>query len=210
MARLQVSATHHAALDRWREADWPLVVRQQESDCPSHTVCLGLALPPDAVSGIKHRLPLRLERGAISRYQNACSLREVLPVLSEIWRDQLARLATELAAAGLAAQVFGSAALQALTGLRYLHENSDIDLLLHPASTTQLDTALRCFGHYSTDLPLDGEIVFPCGAGVAIREWRVAVGTAVAARVLAKRHGGVALLRTDHLRASLALRQCMH
>ena len=206
--RLQVPDRHHAAIDRCSVAGWPAVVRRQEDGCPSHQVCIGIALPPDPASAIKHRLPVRVDAQAIADLQPPRSLASVLCVMPARWQDGLMRLQAELSKQQLSLSVFGSAALQAVTGLPYLHATSDLDLLLQPVSLTQLETGLQLLTHYSRELPLDGEIIFPSGDAVAWKEWGNARRQSASSRVLVKRPAGVALMRTDILLATLEQNLC--
>lgn len=194
-ARPQVDPTHHAAIDRWCEADWPVIARRHEADCPADQVCVGLALPPDALSGVKHRLPLRIGSDQVTRLEKPRLLGDVLPVS---WKVSLPE-------AALLLPVFGSVALQAITGLPYLHAKSDLDVLLQPTSRAALDAGLALLVQLSRQLPLDGEIIFPSGDAVAWEEWRAAAtkDDDIAERVLAKRFDGVRLVRVDALLASL-------
>lgn len=208
MVRAQVPLQHRPNVDRWSAAGWPAVVRQREPDCPAQKSCLGLALPPDPISGIKHRLPLQIDTDLLVRIQPARTLRSVLTMAPQAWQRDLSALDDELTALGLTAQVFGSLALQAVTGLVFLRTGSDIDLLVNPATHRQLDGAIATFNRFAGRLPLDGEVVFPCGAAVAFKEWCNAAREMVPSRVLAKRHGGVALLPSDGLLASLKSASC--
>ncbi|MFA9219271.1 MAG: phosphoribosyl-dephospho-CoA transferase MdcG domain-containing protein, partial [Sphingomonadaceae bacterium] len=96
---------------------------------------------------------------------------------------------------------YGSCAMQALTGLSYLHPASDIDLLLYPADRQQLDAGLSLLATQAQSLPLDGEIIFPDGAAVAWKEWLQALANN--SRVLVKRLHTVQLAQPAALLAML-------
>ena len=115
------------------------------------------------------------------------------PAMEPAWQRALAPLAHDAARAHVTLRVFGSAAWQTQTGLVYLHEQSDVDLLVEPACMDELDTAIALFECFErrTPIRLDGEIVFPGGDAVAWREWNRARS---AGRVLAKRLTGAALV----------------
>ena len=204
----QIPSAHRVAVLDWRAADWPLIVRQRQADCSALQMCLGIALPPDSESGIKPRLPLQIDAADIARQQRPRSLVSVLDAAFPVWRDDLTQLERAFAAEGLTVRVYGSLALQAITGWSYLRAGSDIDVLIEPVSSIQLDTALDLFSTYGEGLPLDGEIVFSDGNAVAIKEWRNARRDTAPSRVLVKRHGGVALLRSDVLLATLETERC--
>jgi phosphoribosyl-dephospho-CoA transferase len=105
-------------------------------------------------------------------------------------------------AAGYALRSYGSLALQAITGARYLTASSDIDLLFCPVTTSQLEAGIALLSSHQASLPLDGEVMFPGGDAVAWREWRDA--RARGARVLVKRIDAVRLADPAALVAALA------
>ena len=109
------------------------------------------------------------------------------------WQRALAPLAHDATGARVALRVFGSAAWQAQTGLVYLHERSDIDLLFEPKDMGEINTAIALFDRFErrTAIRLDGEIIFPGGDAVAWREWNCAKSDG---RVLAKSLTGAALV----------------
>lgn len=155
-------------IDQWRRADWPLVATRRDAATPAHTVCLGLALPP-AADGNKRRIALRAALSEVARRTPPLALQKAAAAAPDAWKPGLAALAA--ASSGLTLRVYGSLALQALTGLAYLTPRSDIDLLLYPATTVQLRSGLALLEANAAKLPLDGEIVFPNGDAVAWKEW---------------------------------------
>ena len=126
------------------------------------------------------------------------------------WHAALAALEAEAAARGIALRVYGSAALQALTGQAYLRGTSDIDLLVEPRDRAQLDASLALLCAYARVLPLDGEIVFPGGRAVAWTEWDAARQSAPGTRVLVKEMERVSLVTTDALLATLEEAACLN
>ncbi|HEV7816165.1 MAG TPA: malonate decarboxylase holo-[acyl-carrier-protein] synthase [Janthinobacterium sp.] len=193
------ASNHAAALRRWQENDWPLVARRSDADLAPGEISLGLALPPDAASGIKVRIPLRAPAAAVARTADPLALKAVLPALPAHWSGAMQGLIAD--SVGLSLRVFGSLALQALTGAAYVGPASDIDLLLYPATERQLRSGLALLEKYAALLPLDGEIVFPRGAAVAWKEWRAA--EASGARVLVKERDMVRLAPLNLLLATL-------
>lgn len=192
----------HAAITRWALADWPLIVRRRDavSGADGHDdACLGLAAPPDLVTGAKLRLPLRVPTEHIARHSAPLPLDAVTHALPANWQAPFARLAA--ASTGLDLRVFGSLALQALTGQAYLHDASDIDLLFRPRDAKELDEGTVLLASYLGPLPLDGEIVFPSGQAVAWKEWFTA--RAHTERVLVKSQASVKLGTRGELLAEL-------
>ncbi|MEC5160492.1 MULTISPECIES: malonate decarboxylase holo-[acyl-carrier-protein] synthase [unclassified Janthinobacterium] len=194
-----VAAGHAEALERWRDADWPLVARRHDPDADVDQVCLGLPSPPDPASGARRRFALRVPADYVARSAPPLPLKAALASLPQPWGGALARLRD--ASVGLELRVYGSAAMQALTGLAYLRPGSDIDLLLYPATAQQLRAGLALLERFDAAPALDGEIVFPNGAAVAWREWRAA--EAGHARVLVKAADAVRLSSTNALLATL-------
>lgn len=192
------------ALARWRAAAWPLVARRRDADAAADEVCLGLALPPDAATGHKWRIALRAPAAGVAKTAPPLALGEALSLLAGStalagWRTALGALRES--SVGLDLRVYGSLALQALTGLPYLRDTSDIDLLLQPRSDRQLRSGLALLERYARVLPLDGEIIFPRGEAVAWKEWVAARDSG--ARVLVKDADTVRLTAPELLAATL-------
>ncbi|KVE36598.1 malonate decarboxylase holo-[acyl-carrier-protein] synthase [Burkholderia sp. TSV86] len=120
-------AAHLPYVRQWAARGWPLIVRR---GMPGEAgVALGLPLPPSAG---KRRIALAAAPAQIAAIR-------VLPALTEVerdaplaWRPTLANLRMLADAHRVDCRVFGSLGWQALTGLRYLHEQSDLDIVLTP------------------------------------------------------------------------------
>jgi len=197
------------ALLRWRAAGWPVVVRRADADLAPGQVSVGIPLPPRAEDGRKLRVAGRVGIDGVARHAPPLPLAQ-LSGMPPDWQAPLAALKQEAQARGLAIRVYGSAALQALTGQAYLRAESDIDLLLQPRSVAELDAALALLRTHACGLPLDGEIVFPGGRAVAWKELAAAREGALASRVLVKELRRVALARVDELLASLEEQACLN
>ncbi len=189
---------HQAPLRDWQRRKAPLVVRRHEPGARADELCLGLPLPPDPVSGNKLRIALKVRREHIEAIKPALPLHLALAVEAP-WRTTL--IALQKAAQRFQFQVYGSLAMQAMTGLPYLSASSDIDLLFHPADATQLNEGLALLGEFAASLPLDGEIIFPGDQAVAWKEWRHAL--AHPAKVLVKTGNAVQLCDPADLLATL-------
>jgi phosphoribosyl-dephospho-CoA transferase len=183
---------HKPSLSLWMTQDWPVVVRRLDADVGDDEVCLGLPLPPDG-AGVKVRIALRVREAEISRSAPALLLRDAAAV-----RD-MASLCDD--AGALPLRVFGSVAMQAWTGLKYVSPTSDVDVLFHPASRLQLEEGMALLARHAERLPLDGEIVFPGGAAVSWKEWQMAMSHR--AKVLVKDLRSVRLADTASLLATL-------
>ncbi|MBJ7312637.1 malonate decarboxylase holo-[acyl-carrier-protein] synthase [Rugamonas sp. CCM 8940] len=202
-ATIAAAAPEHAgALQQWQRAGHPSIVRRRDADAGADQICLGVALPPEA-GGRKPRIALRVDAAEVARHWAPLPLAALLdmPALPAVWQAALAALLDDAHDAGIELRVYGSVALQVLTGLAYLRAGSDIDILFQPASTAQLHDGVALLARHAAYLPLDGEIVFPSAQAVAWKEWYAA--DAGQARVLAKLADGVRLATRDELCAAL-------
>lgn len=194
------------ALDLWRDGGWPAVVRRAETDLAASEVAIGFALPPRRAGeskGGKLRVGCRVDLADIGRRTRALPLVAALDAVPPEWQEGLAALEREAAQAGIGLAVYGSVALEALTGQRYLTPKSDIDLLLRPLSRAQLMAGLALLARHAATLPLDGEVVFADGRAVAWKELRAAFESAPGTRVLAKGLERIALVAPQELIAML-------
>jgi phosphoribosyl-dephospho-CoA transferase len=188
-----------AAFVRWEAAAWPLVVRRTDGACaaPADATPCGLALPP---APDRRKLAVVLRQGEVARHAPPLALACVADALPDRWRACARELVRGASAAEIRLRVFGSAAWQALTGLAYLHEASDLDLLVAPRGRDDIGRAIALFERAGRAYGrrIDGEIVFPEGGAVAWREWPAATRSA---RVLVKHRDRATLERCDDLLA---------
>jgi phosphoribosyl-dephospho-CoA transferase len=208
-----IGAPRELALD-WRTRGLPAVVRRSEPGTLPTLLCLGIPAPPDVHSGQKVRLGFAAERRHILEVRPALALDDAEAPAD--WQPGLASLRIALRAAGVDCRVFGSLAMQTLTGKQYLGAASDVDLLLRPMNRAQLDAGLALVARHAQSLPLDGEIEFPFGHAVSWKEWLGADAQARtqahggADRVLAKHLDAVALLRRDELLGQFGANEGRH
>jgi phosphoribosyl-dephospho-CoA transferase len=179
----------------WRARDLPAVVRRTEPGTPPDAICLGMPGPPDPGTGQKLRVGFAVLQRHVASLRAPLALDEA--EAPPAWQPAFDALRDAMRGAGVECRVFGSLAMQALTGEPYLRPGSDIDLLLRPKSVAQLDAGLALLARFARRLPLDGEIEFPSGHAVSWKEWLP--GSSGADRVLAKHIDTVALLRRDAL-----------
>ena len=173
------------ALARWKTRDWPLIVRRRVPDMAAELVALGLPLPP--AEG-KRRLAFSLPPIGVGRHQPPPPLRTVIARVPARWRAALAELDENARAQGGVLHAFGAFAWQALTGLDYVHADSDVDVVVRPRSPSMLATLVAVFTQWeeATKLRVDAELAFGDDAFVQWREWRdAASGTAVLVKSLA-------------------------
>lgn len=181
----QSDADQHPALEKWRTADGPVIVRRADDAAETGQLCIGVALPPDA-DGNKPRIGVRVSTEWVRESRGPMPLADVIEAAPAQWQAALKALEAEAAQRQLSFRVYGSLALQRLTGQRYLSARSDIDVLFLPASVTELGRGTGLLSYFSGLLPLDGEIVFPGRKAVSWKEWIQAMHARGNPRVLAK------------------------
>ncbi|KQP72923.1 phosphoribosyl-dephospho-CoA transferase [Methylobacterium sp. Leaf113] len=163
----------------WAERGWPVIARRRGPGEDAGLVAAGLPLPP-ALG--KRRIGLALDPGSVTP-RPGLTLTEAGGAAPAAWHPTIAALVAHGAAHGCVPRVFGGLLWQALTGLPYLSDTSDLDLLW-PDS---LDRAF--LAHASLDraflgglariagpapMRLDGEICLPDGFAVNWRELHAA------------------------------------
>lgn len=211
----------------WRDAALPAVARRAEGDATPHeAVWLGLALPPDPCTGGKPRIAFHVAARHVLQVGAPLKLGDALGAAPPTWQKGLRALQAAATGESLQVHTFGSLAWQAVTGMTYLTPQSDIDLLWYPRNSRELDAAIELLVRFADELPLDGEIVFPDGQGVAWKEWLRAGSASQAShrphgshephephephtsRVLAKAPQAVRLVAMTELRESLGETAC--
>jgi phosphoribosyl-dephospho-CoA transferase len=170
----------------WVENGWPLIGRRA-TPCERHGVAVGLPLPPFAG---KRRLSFLMQAEDVLSVAPPPSLVAAISVAPPAWRPTLARLAELASFHSVDARVFGSLAWRVLTGLDYLTDRSDLDLLLHIDRDTDVAGLVAGIAEIEALAPmrLDGELVRDDGAAV---NWRELHGGSD--QVLVKTIDGVAL-----------------
>ncbi len=178
----------------------PMVVSRQPPHCDEvRRLAVGLTLP--AALG-KRRFALEIDPRAIARCRPPPLLVSVAAALASPWHLALRALRAAAHPIGVEYRVFGSAAWQFWTGLRYLTPRSDIDLLWRPSSEAQLAAGVALLDAWEREqgIRADGEILFGEEA-VCWREW---MHSARSSRVLAKTRRGASLRSRRELLECLA------
>jgi len=184
-------------LARWVGNGWPVIGRRPMAGEVSG-IPVGLPLPPFAG---KSRLSFLLPPADIVATAPPPLIDDVMPMAPAAWRHALGEVEAMASRHALEARVFGSLAWQALTGLDYLTDRSDLDLLLELRRETDLQALAEDLAGIEICAPmrLDGELVRPDGAAINWRELRIGTG-----EILVKTIGGVALLhRSQFLRGEI-------
>jgi len=192
-------ATALAFAQDWLAQGRPLVVARQPGS--GNGLVLGLALPVEYAT---RRVACTVEPGEVLRHRNPLTVDEAAHVLPAHDAQALRRFAAALAGNALQVGVYGSTAWECVSGMRYRHEGSDVDVVCDVASSAGLNACLAAFERGTRDFRarLDGEIRFAGGRAVAWRELAEAcAGTAGV--VLAKGERDVALLSLHRILAPL-------
>lgn len=153
-----------ALLREWIEQGRPLVVRRPCLSPDGKNACLGLALPP---SRGKRRIPFELPRELIQKVS-------VPPLWSEcatIPSETVHPFHEATTSGGVALRAFGSHAWQHLTGLSYVTEHSDIDLLILLESRASWDAVRKVLSRLALPPGIDLEIVLKSDASFSWREF---------------------------------------
>ena len=176
---------------RWRQEGWPMIRRRATPGEPEG-VALGLPLPPSAG---KRRLSFLAQPDDIVSVARPPLLKSADASAPLAWRPTLKRLGELAQRHSVEARVFGSLAWRTLTGLDYLTDRSDLDLLLELRRETDIDRLTADMAVIQADAPvrLDGELMRDDGAAANWRELH-----AGAAEVLVKSIDAVGLLDRDH------------
>ena len=152
-------------LHRWVLGDYPLIVARQ-TEVSKGQLRVGLAEP---ASWGKRRLSFLVNVEDIAQHQQGPLLAEILPRLPAAWQTGGAALIVALSELNVPAHVYGSGAIEVLTGLPCITANSDLDLLFKPASWVAAQTLCHCLHKLRLQCPefkVDGEVLNPKGVAV--------------------------------------------
>lgn len=159
---------HDPLLRSWARKDWPLIVRRPMPG-DGAGVPLGLPLPP---SEGKRRIAVEVSQQDIHCMMSLPDLAQAVRAAPIAWRPTLRELAVLSGRYGVQAGVFGSLGWQWLTGLEYVHANSDVDIAWSLPARERIMPFLRDLADIESRAPmrLDGELVRDDGAAVNWRE----------------------------------------
>lgn len=167
----------------WGARGWPLIVRRTgPCDAGVVGVPLGLPLPPSAG---KRRVGVMMPADAIESVElppTLASLRDIAPAK---WRPTIDAFDGLAHHHRVDCRAFGSLAWQGLTGLQYLSEQSDLDILLDlpvaadvPFALTALLADVAACDELAP-MRIDGEVIRMDGAGVNWRELHAGIDEVV-------------------------------
>jgi phosphoribosyl-dephospho-CoA transferase len=157
----------------WSDRGWP-TIRRRAMPGEASGVTLALPLPPSAG---KKRLSFFVEFSDIVSVTRPPSLNDARTSAPRAWWPTLDRLDELVLRHSVEARVFGSLAWRALTGLDYLTDRSDLDLLFDVGLETDLDRVVADVAAIEADAPMriDGELMREDGAAVNWREFYAGV-----------------------------------
>ena len=154
----------------WFAAGRPGIVRRP---CVSDAgdICLGIPLPP--AEG-KLRISCEVAESAILEVTEPPTLAACLARAPVLHRESLNALHDRLNGAGISANVVGSLAWETITGLAYLTNNSDVDLLFMVNGRSEFERLDRVLADWysPTAGKYDLEIMLPNGNGFLWKEYR--------------------------------------
>jgi phosphoribosyl-dephospho-CoA transferase len=180
---LQPGLADEPLVRNWAAHGWPLVVRRPAPcDAQKIGVPLGLPLPPTAG---KRRVSVVVPADAITSIEPPPRLATLRNVAPDAWRATIGTLDSIARRHHVGCRVFGSLAWQGLTGLSYLSEHSDLDLLFDLPKATNVLGALEALladiamCDAFAPMRIDGEVIRMDGAGANWRELHAANGDVV-------------------------------
>ena len=183
-------------LQHWASHELPLVVARRPPGRPihqaDHAVTLGLAAP---LHWGRRRLFVEVRFSDLARMGSFAGAGAITPMLPAPLREDWSTFCAGIERiTGAEPRVYGSYGWQQLTRLAYVHEGSDIDLLVAVGSAQQADRVAARLEDAPLGAPrIDGELTFPDGTAVAWREWAL-WRSGNAAQILIKRVAGAALV----------------
>ena len=158
----------------WADKGWPTIIRRPDCSDTGDAIPLGLPLPP---SMGKRRVAVHCERQAILRTAPPPRLQDAASAAPDEWQITIAALLI----LDPLARCFGSLAWASLTGLPYLSDTSDLDLILNVADAPTADHVARELAIIADTAPMavDAELTTPSGSAVQWREWHSGAQTLV-------------------------------
>ncbi len=202
-AGLFASKDHAEHARNWVKNHFPLVVARQFDPLAQtlNQVILGFTLPS---APTRTRVLLKADRAAIIQHRRPLLLRDAIQFAPQSWRANIFKLNALCEKSGVTVRIYGSLSSEIFTGIKYLDEASDLDLLLECGDETKLTELLNKLENFPVIPRIDGEILAISGWAVAWRELATARHSATSRQVLAKSDREIRMMPIDHfMRASL-------
>jgi len=175
------------AIREWVALGRPLIARRPVSGAREGMVPLGLPLPP---SICRQRLVITVPPEWVMAWENPPLLSDAMTVAPPAWHRTIAALVE----VDRDVRCFGSLAWEYLTGLTYLSDTSDLDLLWQVPAKGGADGVVAAIARIEAEAPvrIDGELLTPAGLAIQWREW-----TSGTPHLLAKAGDGARLVAQD-------------
>ena len=150
-----------AAVSGWAAAGHPVITRRSVAEDTPNRLPVGVPLPPSLG---KLRVALSVPLAATWR-RAPLDLQEAAPSAPQTWWDTIDSLASLGQLLALRPQVFGALLWQYVTGLPYLHDGSDLDLLWRVSDHSTVFALLDGLRRIDDKSPvrIDGEVRTPTG-----------------------------------------------
>ncbi len=181
----------------WVNNGFPLVVARQSDKqlIETNQIILGFTLPS---APSRTRVMLKANRNAIIRHSRPILLSDSIKFAPQNWRISLNNLVALFERFEIVARVYGSLSSEIFSGLKYLDEASDLDLLLEICDEKNHLALLAEMEILPFYVPrIDGEILSPSGWAVPWRELAAAMRTESTYNVLAKSYSEIRLIPVE-------------
>jgi phosphoribosyl-dephospho-CoA transferase len=166
----QPEAAARALLGDWAALGRPVMVRRYQPGDAADRVPVAVSLPREfGQPGFK----TQIRRQQLLARRAPVALAACVDMAPTHWRSTLEALLVVARRMQVMPLVFGSLMWERVTGLRYLSDESDLDLLWHVQHFEQALLLSRAIAQCAAVSPMrvDGEFLLPDGAGVHWREW---------------------------------------
>lgn len=149
----------------------PAICKAQSGLAKPGWVEIGFSFPIRTDSGRK-RMASQVPQSEITQICTPWQAIQFAVDQKGVVRDFLLAIQSASEGADIQLGLFGSAALEAVTGLPYLHGKSDIDLVLRPAPEDSLRAFMRRLSDVEQrlDIHADIEVMFASGKYVKLKE----------------------------------------
>jgi phosphoribosyl-dephospho-CoA transferase len=188
---------------KWVKNDFPLVVARQSDPLAkaSNQIVIGFTLPS---APMRTRVLLKADCAAIIAHRRPILLHDAIQFTPKSWRQTIQKLNELFEKSGVTARIYGSLSSEIFTGIKYLDDASDLDLLMEYGEDTKLTELLAQLVNFPAIPRIDGEILASSGWAVSWRELASAFHSAKPRQVLAKSASEISLMPIDHfMRAKL-------
>jgi phosphoribosyl-dephospho-CoA transferase len=179
-------------LAAWAAKGWPVICRRPGPEDRTGELPVGVPLPP---AQNKRRIALSVPPAAVTRRQALPRLDHLVAVAPPAWRQSIDALLALAHRFDVTPLCFGSLCWQFRTGLNYITNTSDLDLVWPASACSDIAALLQAVARVEQTFPprIDGEVVFADGRAVNWRELHQGLNAGGETQILVKTSGGVSL-----------------